>query len=196
MAVTSNPVAATPLNGKTTVTPAAPASQDQGAAPKPLPVNAHVSAPQTFGDVFRASRAATAPAMGTLLPSALRSGASWTNVLWTGASSLFSNAVAWADDRQSGARVAGNIVTDVTFSVGKGIVSSFAVQGTLGLLAPALGALPAPLGLVTGVVVGFATAMGVFAGLDAVLKRIGIGQKMADGLTQVFGGDLKPGLRS
>lgn len=194
-----NIAAPKPIN--VTAKPATPAPQVNATTVAPLPVDTtgvFSYAPDTAKTAvvmgLNLGRLATMPVIGQIISASVKSGFALSNILWTAVPSAFRNVKAVAGHKESAGRGAANVATETAFQIGKGIVSGVAVQAVSVALGPVLGLITIPAAILP--FVGIATSLGTmwlaYKGMNALIKKTHIDQKMADGITNVLGGDLKP----
>lgn len=173
------------------------------ATPKASPVSQAMPPLMNTVDVLRTGAAVgqaagrvafTPPVIVDIFKSSLKSGFSLTNIAWFVVPSAFRNVRDVMGDKISAGRAAANVATEATFGIGKGIISGTVVQSLSIATGPLLGLLPISPAILpfVGMGIGLAGMVGTFWGLNKLIKKSGVDQKMADGLTNIFGGD-KPG---
>jgi hypothetical protein len=194
-----------PINIKPVVTPVAPAANAPKpvatAAPAPLPVNTEGvfgAAPNTAIDAvlwgFNLGKIATIPVIGTIITTSIKSGFGLQNLAWFVVPGAIRNVQAVAGGKESVGRAVGNVATETTFGVVKGIISGVAVQAVSVAVAPLLGLITIPAAILpfAGIAIGLGTMFLAYQVMNRVVKATGMDQKMADGITNLLGGDLKP----
>jgi len=139
-------------------------------------------------------RLATMPVIGTIITTSIKSGVGLSNILWTAVPSAFRNVKAVASHKESAGRGAANVTTETVFQIGKGIVSGVAVQAVSVATGPLLGLITIPAAILPFVGIGLSlgTMWLAYKGMNTLIKHTHMDQKLADGITNVLGGDLKP----
>jgi hypothetical protein len=137
---------------------------------------------------------ATMPVIGNIIAASVKSGVGLSNILWTAVPSAFRNVSAVAKHTESAGRGAANVATETAFTIVKGILSGIAVQAVSVATGPLLGLITIPAAILPFVGIGLSlgTMWLAYKGMNAFIKHSHIDQKMADGITNVLGGDLKP----
>ncbi|MDB5097267.1 MAG: hypothetical protein JWM80_1688 [Cyanobacteria bacterium RYN_339] len=196
--ISNRPINISPI--KTVAAPTQPAPQTT-AAVAPLPVNTDGIfglAPNTAKTAvvlgLNLGRLSTMPVIGQIIASSVKSGFGLSNILWTAVPSAFRNVTAVAKHSESAGRGAANVGTEVAFSIGKGIVSGVAVQAVSVAMGPILGLITIPAAILpfVGIAIGLGSMMLAYKVMNTVIKHTKIDQKMANGITNLLGGDLKP----
>ena len=136
----------------------------------------------------------TPPVIVDIFKSSIKSGFSLTNIAWFVVPSAIRNARDVMSDKISGGRAAANVTTEASLGIGKGIIAGTVVQSLSIATGPLLGLLPISPAILpfVGMGIGIAGLVGTFWGLNKLIKKTGVDQKMADGITNMLGGD-KPG---
>jgi hypothetical protein len=136
----------------------------------------------------------TPPVIVDIVKSSIRSGFSLSNIAWFVVPSTIRNVRDVMSDKISSGRAAANVATEASFGIGKGIVAGAVVQSLSIATGPLIGLLPISPAILpfVGIKIKLAGMVGTFWGLNRLIKKTGVDQKMADGLTNLFGGD-KPG---
>lgn len=167
---------------------------------KPAPVSQVMPPLMNTVDVLRTGAAVgqaagrvafTPPVIVDIFKSSIKSGFSLSNIAWFVVPSAIRNVRDVMSDKISGGRAAANVATEATFGIGKGIVAGTVVQSLSIATGPLLGLLPISPAILpfVGMGIGLAGMVGTFWGLNKLIKKSGVDQKMADSLTNVLGGD-------
>ena len=135
----------------------------------------------------------TPPVIFDIVKSSIKSGISVSNIAWFVIPSAIRNVRDVFSHKISAGRAGANVATEATIGIGKGIVSGVVVQSLSIATGPIMGLLPISPAILPFVGIGVALAgmVGTYWVLNKVVKKTGIDQKMSDGLTKVFGGDLQ-----
>jgi hypothetical protein len=136
----------------------------------------------------------TPPVIVDIFKSSIRSGFSLTNIAWFVVPSAIRNVRDVASDKISTARAGANVTTEATFGIGRGIMAGAMVQCLSIATGPLMGLLPISPAILpfVGIGIGLVGLIGTQYVMGKLIKKSGIDQKMADALTNLFGGD-KPG---
>lgn len=172
------------------------------AAPAPLSVNtdglANLGAYFAPGTATKAvvngmnvGRLATMPVIGGIIGAAVKDGLSLSNLAWFVVPEAYRNVKAVSAHKESVGRAGANVATSAIFGIGKGIVSGAFVQTMSVATAPLLGLIPASILPFAGIAISLGGMFIAYKGMNFLVKHTGIDQKVANGLTKVFGGDLK-----
>lgn len=170
------------------------------AAPQPLAVNTDgplglgaYMAPGTATSVIvnGMQRLGTMPVIGNIIGASIKDGMSLSNLAWQVVPETYRNVKAVAAHKESAGRGAANVTTSAVVGIGKGIVAGAFVQILSVAAGPALGFLPVAWLPFAGIAMGLGGMMVAYKGLDLLVKKTGLDQKMANALTKIFGGDLK-----
>ena len=114
------------------------------------------------------------------------------NLAWMIGPSIFRNARDVASHKESVGRGAANVIAEGGINITKGIAAGVAVQALQIAAGPALGLLPVAALPFASIALGIGGLVGAYWGLGKLVKATGVDKKISDGLTKLFGGDLKP----
>lgn len=133
----------------------------------------------------------TPPVIVDIFKSSVKSGFSLTNLAWFIVPSAIRNVRDVASDKISGGRAAANVTTEATMGIAKGIMAGTVTQSLSIATGPLMGLLPISPAILpfVGIGVGLVGLVGTYWVMNKVIKKTGIDQKMADGLTKLLGGD-------
>lgn len=136
----------------------------------------------------------TPPVIVDIFKSSVKSGFGLQNLAWQVIPSAIRNARDVFSDKISVARGVGNVSSETVLGVAKGIAAGVVVQSASIAIGPLLGLLPAnPMLLMgAGLVVSLGGLVATYWGLNKLIKKTGLDQKIADGVTNLIGGDKAP----
>lgn len=136
----------------------------------------------------------TPPVIVDIFKSSVKSGFGLQNLAWTVIPSAIRNARDVFSAKISTGRGVGNVAAETVLGVGKGIAAGVVVQSASIAIGPLLGLLPANPMLMMGasLVVSLGGLIGTYWALNKVIKKTGVDQKIADGVTNMLGGDKAP----
>lgn len=182
------------------VTKAAAPRATAPTAPKPGAVNTHhpllqvapntvIGAVTTGVNVGR--MAFTPPVIFDVVKNAFKSGIGLVNLAWFIIPSAIRNVRDVVSDKISWSRGGANVITEAGLGVTKGIAAGVVVQSLSIATGPLLGLLPLSPALLPFVGIGLSMAgmFGTYWVFNKLVKKTGIDQKIADGLTKLLGGD-------
>lgn len=136
----------------------------------------------------------TPPVLVDIFKSSVRSGFGLQNLAWQVIPSAIRNARDVFSNKVSVGRGVGNVASETVLGVGKGIAAGVVVQSASIAIGPLLGLLPAnPMFLMgASLVVSLGGLVATYWALNKVIKKTGVDQKIADGVTNLLGGDKAP----
>lgn len=136
----------------------------------------------------------TPPVIVDIFKSSVRSGFGLQNLAWQVVPAAIRNARDVFSDKISVGRGVGNVTSETVLGVAKGIGAGVVVQSASIAIGPLLGLLPANPMLMMGVslAVSLGGLVATYWGLNKVIKKTGVDQKIADGVTNLLGGDKAP----
>lgn len=134
----------------------------------------------------------TTPVFFDIVTSSIKSSISVSNLAWQVIPSAIGNVRNVASGKISAGRAGANVATETTFGIAKGIGSAIAVQSLSIAIGPALGLVPVAILPYAGIAVALGGLVLSYFVMNKLIKATGIDQKMADGLTKLFGGDKAP----
>lgn len=147
----------------------------------------------TVGRVLSGGRF-TPPVIVDIAKSSVMSAFRPMAILQNAGFSIFRNVKNLTQGKISVARAGGNVVTETTIGVAKGIGQGIVAQSVAVAMAPVLGMLPIAASAIpfVSIGVGIAALIGTNMVMNKVIRSTGIDQKMSDAITKALGGD-KPG---
>ena len=133
----------------------------------------------------------TPPLIFDLIKSGIRSSLSVTNVAWHAVPSAFRNVRDAINGKVSAGRAAANVATDTTLGLAKNAGAFAGVQALTVAIGPVLGMLPISPAILPFVSIGVALGglVGTYWVMNKVINKLGLHEKMSNGLTKLFGGD-------
>lgn len=134
----------------------------------------------------------TPPVIVDIIWQGFKGGFGLANLAWMVGPSIFRNARDVVSHKESVGRGAANVVTESSINIGKGIAAGVAVQALQIAAGPLLGLIPAAALPFAGIALGLGGLVGSYWLLGKVVKATGLDTAMSNGLTKLFGGDLKP----
>lgn len=143
----------------------------------------------TVSTAFAVRAAFTPPLIVDIVKQSIQNGVGLMNLAWFVVPSAIRNVRDVTNDKISLGRGAANVITDTGLGVAKGIGAGIAVQSLQVIAGPLLGFVPAAMLPFAGLALGIGGLIGAYWVLGKVEKATGIGTKISNGLTKLFGGD-------
>lgn len=133
----------------------------------------------------------TPPVIVDVITSSIKNSISLSNLAWQVIPSAIRNVRDVASHKISAGRAGANVATETVFGIGKGIGSAIAVQSLSIAIGPLMGFIPVAVLPYAGIGIALGGLVASYWVMNKVIKATKIDQKMADGLTKLFGGDMK-----
>lgn len=161
---------------KATAAKPAPAANQAPVASKPAVATAPV-------------KTQTTPLILDLIVSGVKGALAPLQLLWSAVPSAIRNVRDITNGKISVGRGAANIITDTGVGVGQAALAGTTVQAASIIAGPLLVYVPAAMLPFAGIAIGIGTLIGTYALSNFILKKTGAKEKLANGLTKLFGGD-------